>query len=58
MVSTGAVEAILPFILTRNLGTTALEVRVRYQACTDHECLAPASVSTQIARVGMDLIRD
>jgi peroxiredoxin len=58
MVYTGAVEATLPFILTRNLGAITLGVRVRYQACTDRECFPPASVSMQIALDGMDLIRD
>ena len=58
MVYAGAVEATLSFVVTRNLGATTLEVRVRYQACTDRVCFSPATAFTRITLGGMDLIRD
>ena len=54
----GAVDASLPFMLTRNLGQTTLKVRVRYQGCTDVECFAPSSVNEEVVVSGLDLIRD
>jgi peroxiredoxin len=58
VVYAGTVEGSLPFMLTRNLGATRVGVRVGYQACTDAECLPPASVSREMVLSGLDLIRD
>jgi hypothetical protein len=54
----GTVEATLSFMLIRNLGSTSLCVRVRYQACTELECLPSASMSQEVVLEGLDLIRD
>ena len=58
MVYDGTIEATLSFMLIRNLGSTSLCVRVRYQACTELACLPPASISQQVVLEGLDLIRD
>jgi peroxiredoxin len=57
MVYDGMVDAILPFVLSRNLGTTNVAFRVRYQACSEIECSPPASISQEIVLQGLDLIR-
>ena len=54
----GSVEAILPLLFTRNLGTTRADVRVAYQACTETVCWPPAEVSLDLVLEGLDLIRD
>jgi hypothetical protein len=58
MVYDGTVEATLSFMLIRNLGSTSLCVRVRYQACTEVACMPPASISQEVVLDGLDLIRD
>jgi hypothetical protein len=58
MVYAGTVEATLSFMLIRNLGSTSLCVRVRYQACTEPECLPSASMSQEVVLEGLDLMRD
>ena len=58
MVYEGSVEATLSLMLIRNLGSTSLCVRVRYQACTEVACLPPASISQEVVLEGLDLIRD
>ena len=39
----GAVEVVVPLLPERAEGTFAIEVGVRYQACSESECLLPRS---------------
>ena len=57
LVYEGTVRATLPFVLTQNLGPTTLRVRLRYQSCTETECLPPTTISREIVLNGVDLIR-
>ena len=57
LVYEGTVHATLPFVLTQNLGPTTLRVRLRYQSCTESECLPPTTISREIVLNGLDLIR-
>jgi peroxiredoxin len=57
-VHTDRVQLTVPFMLTKNLGRTELQVRVGYQSCTETMCAPPRSVGLTVPLEGLDLIRD
>jgi hypothetical protein len=57
LVYDGQVEAAIPFRLERNQGDISLDVRVRYQACSDTVCHPPDELQLQLPLRGLDVLR-
>jgi len=47
-VADGDVDVTVPLFLDRDVDTVETTVTVRFQVCTDHDCLPPVSVSTVV----------
>jgi peroxiredoxin len=58
LVYAGDVRCTVPLLLTKNLGSTQLDVRLTFQSCTATVCLPPASKTVTLHLEGLDLIRD
>ncbi len=54
----GSIRGMIPLRFTRNLGPSALILRVRYQACTPALCFPPSTLRVAVPLDGQDLIRD
>ncbi len=54
----GAVRATLPLSIDANAGDVTVDVRVRYQTCSDAACFPPDELSLLLPLQGQDLIRD
>jgi peroxiredoxin len=57
-VYTDSVRVTVPLLITKNLGATALGVRVTYQSCTEKVCNPPRTAQLMVRLEGLDLIRD
>ena len=58
LVYEGTICTMIPLRFTKNLGPTAVALRVEYQACTPTVCFPPAALRVEVVLNGMDLIRD
>jgi peroxiredoxin len=58
MVYEGSARATVPLLITKNLGSTPLQVRIAYQSCTETLCFPPRSANLTLTIEGLDLIRD
>jgi peroxiredoxin len=54
----GSIRSVIPLQFTKNLGPTVVTLLVAFQACTQTECFAPATLRVDVPLNGLDLIRD
>ena len=53
-----SIRAMIPLRFTKNLGSTAVTLRMEYQACTPTVCFRPTTLRVDLTLNGLDLIRD
>lgn len=58
LVHEGSIRGVVPLVLRRNLGRTALTARLRYQACSADECHPPNAVALRLTLEGLDNVSD